>query len=124
MMLFGFMLAAGILGGAIYMAFDKKSGYYGRLASCAALGLMLLTVIICLFLVLTNTYVPVDDSEIIVGAPEVIKKDISGNIMPLILSVLLIIVFYVVIFIVSMKGQKKPERKKKTKQEEDKPFEF
>jgi len=124
MIYFGFMLAAGILGGALYMALNKKSDYFTRLASCAALGLMLLTVVICLFLALTNTYVPVDDTQIIVGAPEVTKKDISGNIMPLVLSVILIIAFYALIFFVAMKGQKKPERKKKDKQEESKPFEF
>jgi len=113
MIYFGFVLAIAIMGGTIYMAFDKKSDFLTRLVSVIALGVMLLTVIICLFIALTNSTVPVDDSIIIVGAPVVTKKDISGNIMPLALSVILIIVFYVVIFFVSLKGQKKNTPKKK-----------
>jgi FtsH-binding integral membrane protein len=124
MIYFGFVLAMAIMGGTIYMVFDKKSDYLTRLASVIALGVMLLTVIICLFIALTNDTVPVDDSVIIVGAPVVTKKDISGNIMPLALSVILIIVFYVVIFFVSIKGQKKNTPKKKTETANTEKFEF
>ncbi|MDR2595966.1 MAG: hypothetical protein LBC76_01475 [Treponema sp.] len=124
MIYFGFVLAIAIMGGTIYMAFDKKSDSLTRLASLIALGVMLLTVIICLFIALTNDTVPVDDSLIIVGAPVVTKKDISGNIMPLVLSVILIIVLYVVIFIVSLKDQKKNAPKKKTEKANTEKFEF
>jgi hypothetical protein len=124
MIYFGFVLAIAIMGGTIYMAFDKKSDFLTRLASLIALGVMLLTVIICLFIALTNSNVPVDDSVIIVGAPVVTKKDISGNIMPLVLSVILIIMFYAVIFFISLKNQKKNASKKKTEAAVTKKFEF
>jgi len=114
MIYFGFALAIGILGGTIYMTFDKKSDFHTRLAGLIALGVMLLTVIICLFIALTNNTVPVDDSVIIVGAPVVTKKDTSGNIMPLALSVILILIFYATIFFLALKEHKKNVPKKKT----------
>jgi len=113
MIYFGIALAIGILGGIIYMAFDKKSDFLTCLASLIALGVMLLTVIICLIIALTNDTVPVDDSIIIVGAPVVTKKDVSGNMMPLALSVILILVFYAVIFFIALREHKKNLPKKK-----------
>ncbi|MCL1959566.1 MAG: hypothetical protein FWF68_08200 [Spirochaetes bacterium] len=117
MIYFGFALAISILGGMIYMSIDKKTEPAARLASIIALGVMVLTVIICLFIALTDKSVPFDESVLIVGAPPETKKDDGNNIMMLLLLVILIVALYAVILFLSLKERKKnmPNKNVETK---------
>ena len=69
MILFGILFAIVLMGVMISMALNKKSTFIIRIASLIALAVMILTVLICLFIILTDNRVPVDESVLIVGAP-------------------------------------------------------
>jgi len=120
----GFALAVGILGGMIYMALDKKTDPTARLASVIALGVMVLTVIICLFIALTDKSVPFDESVLIVGAPAETKKDNGNSTMILFISVFLIVALYAIVLLIALKERKKNAPKKTAEAEASNNFEF
>jgi len=124
MIYFGIALAIGTFGGMIYMTIDKKTDPTARLASVIALGIMVLTVIICLFIALTDKSVPFDESVLIVGAPPETKKDDGNSSMILALSVFLIVALYAVILLIALKERKKNMPKKKAEKETANNFEF
>jgi len=107
MLLLGILLGMGIMGGMIYMAVDKKSTFIVRIASLIALGLMILTIIICLIMVFTDNRVPVDESILIVGAPVETKKDNGHSIWVLMMIVIVLISIFFVIILVAMKENRK-----------------
>jgi magnesium-transporting ATPase (P-type) len=124
MIYFGFILAISILAGMIYMALDKKTNSAARLATLVALGVMVLTVIICLFFALTSNTVPFDESTFIVGAPVETKKDNGNSTVTLVFSVAMIIALFAVIVFLAFKEMKKNTPKKKVKKETADNFEF
>jgi len=107
MVFIGFLVSIIIMGAMVYMAINKKSNFSVRVASLAALAVMILTSIICLFIVFTDDRVPVDESVVIVGAvQETQKKSSSSVIIPLIFFVFMVAMFIIIIFL-SMKDQGK-----------------
>jgi len=107
MILFGIVLGICLMGGMVYMAVDKKSNFPTRVASLIALAVMILTIIICLFIVFTDTTVPVDESVLIVGAPVEVKETNSNDIFVMMLLILFLIVLFIVIAVLTMKEHKK-----------------
>jgi len=108
MIFFGVMIGIAILGAMGYLAIDKKSTFHMRLASLGALALMIITLIICIVLVLTDNRVPVDESVLIVGAPvEVKEKDEGNNLLAIIFSILFLIALFVVIVFLAMREHKR-----------------
>jgi len=107
MVYLGVLLGIGIISAMIYLALSKKSNFTTRLASLIALGLMFLTIVICLFMIFTDNRVPVDESVLIVGAPvEVVKKGNDNTMVLLLLIIILLGIFSLLIFL-SMKENKK-----------------
>jgi len=103
----GILLSIAIMGGVISMAFNKKSNFATRVASLIALGLMMLTIIICLVIGFTDNKVAKDESVLIVGAPEVVKKPDKNSMMILFLLIIVLVGFFAVIAILSLKDHKK-----------------
>ena len=102
----GILIGIIIMGVMVYMALDKKSNFHIRIASLAALALMILASIICLFIIFTDDRVPVDESVVIVGAVQETKeKDGSGVVVPVIFFVIMAALFIVIVFL-SMKDQR------------------
>jgi len=66
MIFLGVMLGIAIMAATVYFALDKKSGFHMRLVCLGALAIMILTVIICLVIILTDNRVPIDESVLIV----------------------------------------------------------
>ena len=89
----------------IYLALDKKSNFQTRVASLAALAIMIITVIICLIIILSDNTVPVDPSTLIVGPPVETSED--NNIMALIFSIVFMLVLFVIIAILARREHKK-----------------
>ena len=94
------------------MALDKKSNFQTRLVSLGALALMILTVIICFIIVLTDNRVPVDESVLIVGAPVEVKKEGDNNLLALMFTIIFFIALFAVIFFLAMKEHRKSGGKK------------
>jgi heme/copper-type cytochrome/quinol oxidase subunit 4 len=111
MVFFGVILGIGILSAMVYLALDKKSTFQIRIASLIAIAIMMLTVILCVFIVLTDTRVPVDESVLIVGAPVETKKDGGGNTMVLLLLIIFMVVIFVFLAILSMHENRKHIKK-------------
>ncbi|MDR1838392.1 MAG: hypothetical protein LBQ93_02240 [Treponema sp.] len=125
------VILAGILIGIIiiiamvYLALDKKSNFATRLASLIALGVMFLTIIICLFMVFTDNRVPVDESVLIVGAPvEVVKKGNDNTMVLLLFIILLVGIFSVLIFLSMKENRKHNQNAEDSKQKTPKTFKF
>ena len=95
------------MGGMVYLALDKKSSFRLRLAALGALGIMILTIIICLIIVLTDNKVIVDESILIVGAPVEVKDDSDNNLFSLVFSIIfLLALFGVIVFLVFREHKK------------------
>jgi len=112
MVFIGVLVGIVLIGGMIFMALNKKSTFPIRLASLGALALMIITVIISFFVVLTDNRVPVDPSVLIVGEPPVTEKDGSGNMVPLIITVVFFLGLFIIIVILTMREHKRSDPKK------------
>jgi cytochrome bd-type quinol oxidase subunit 2 len=106
MIFFGIIIGVVIFAGMVYMAVNKKSNLITRLASLGAIALMLITVIICVIVVLSDKTVPIDPSTLIVGAPTEVKDE-GGNSFAIIFTVVLIIALFVAIAVITMAEHKK-----------------
>jgi len=109
MIFLGIMFALAIMGAVSYMALNKKSSFQTRLVSLIALGVMILTVIICLIIVLSDKEVTVDMSSYIVGEPQEVKEE--TNIVALIISILFFLALFAIIAFLAMKEHKKSKHK-------------
>jgi amino acid transporter len=111
------------MGAMVYLALDKKSNFATRVASLIALGIMILTIAICLFLIFTDNRVPVDESVLIVGAPVETVKDENNITMELLLLVIFMAGIFTWIVILAMKENKK-QMKKDSEAKPDAPKNF
>lgn len=84
MIFIGVLIGVIIMSAMVYMALNKKSNFTVRIACLIALAVMILTLLICLFLIFTDNRVIVDESVLIVGAPVEVKEDVGNNIWILI----------------------------------------
>jgi len=119
MVFFGVVLGIGIMAGTVYMALDKKSTFQVRIACLIAIALMMITVILCVFIALTDNRVPVDESVLIVGAPVETKKDEGGNTMVLLLMIIFMIGIFVLLAILSMRENRKHIKKDSGKNDDN-----
>jgi amino acid transporter len=103
----GVLLGIAIMSAIIYMAVDKKSTFIVRIASLIALGIMMLTIIICLIMIFTDDRVPVDESVLIVGAPVEVKKEGGQNNWGLTLLIIVLIGIFGFIVFLAMKENRK-----------------
>jgi len=110
MLFLGIIFAIAIMAAMVYLALDKKSNFQTRIASLGALGVMVLTVIICIIVILSDTKVALDPSTLIVGEPaEVVEED---NLIAMIISILFLFVLFILIAVLAMKEHKKAAAKK------------
>jgi len=112
MVYLGILLGISIMAAMIFLALNKKSTFSIRIASIAAIFLMVLTIIICLVLALTDNRVPVDESVLIVGAVPEPPEVNSTNVMVLTLLVIVLVVFFILIALFSVHEHRKGFPKK------------
>jgi len=94
-----------ILAGIIFLAVSRKSSLRVRIVALCALALMIITIIICLFLIFgvsTAAVQKLPQSEIITDAQPVPKS----NNTPLILMIVFLLLLFFVILMMSIKEQK------------------
>ena len=111
MVFFGVILGISIMAAMVYMALDKKSSFQIRIASLIAIAIMMATVILCVFIVLTDNRVPVDESVLIVGAPAEVKQTGSGNTTVLLLLIIIMVGIFVLLAILSMRENRRHIKK-------------
>jgi len=111
MIYLGILIGLAIIGAMIFLALDKKSNFATRVASLIALGVMMITIAICLILIFTDNRVPVDESVLIVGAPVETVKSGNNNTMELLLLVVFMAGVFTWIVILAMKENKKQAKK-------------
>ena len=107
MTFFGIILGVAIMVGMIGLALDKKSNLAVRIASLIAIALMILTLIICLFMILTDNRVPVDESIVIVGAVPETKERSTTNVMVLLLLIIFLVALFAIIAFLSLREHHK-----------------
>jgi len=106
MILTGIIIGLAVLAGMIYLAVDKKSTLIIRFASLGAIALMLIALVICAIIILTDNTVPVDPSTLIVGAPTE-KKEVKNNSFAIIFIILFVVAMFVFIAIQAIREHKK-----------------
>jgi predicted membrane channel-forming protein YqfA (hemolysin III family) len=111
MIVMGIILGVAIMGAMIFLIFDKKSSPTVRVASLIALGIMVLTVIICVFIIFTDDRVPVDPSVLIVGAPVETKKESDSNIWVILLLIIILVGLFGVVAIHTIRENRKNKPK-------------
>jgi len=110
MIIFGVLLGIIILIAMIYMALSKQSNFTIRIASLIALAVMIITVIICLFLVLVGDKPPVDESIVFVATPPPAPPK-SYNFMVLLLLVIFMVSLFAIVLFLSLRERgKKPNK--------------
>jgi len=107
MIYLGVLLGVFLMAAMIYMALDKKSNFATRVASLIALAVMILAVIVCLFIIFTDTTVPIDESVVIVGAPKETKQVNNNDIMVLMLLIIFLVILFGFVVYFTMKEHKK-----------------
>jgi amino acid transporter len=111
MIIMGIILGIAIMGAMVFLIFDKKSAPTVRVASLIALGIMVLTVIICIFMIFTDNRVPVDPSVLIVGAPVETKAENSSSIWIILLLILILVGLFAVVAIHTIRENRKNKPK-------------
>jgi formate hydrogenlyase subunit 3/multisubunit Na+/H+ antiporter MnhD subunit len=111
MIVMGIILGIAIMGAMVFLIFDKKSAPTVRVASLIALGIMVLTVIICIFIIFTDDRVAVDPSVLIVGAPVETKKESDSNIWIILLLILILAGLFAVVAIHTIRENRKNKPK-------------
>ena len=107
MITFGIIFALILMGVMASMALNKKSIFPVRIASLIALAVMVITVLICLFIVLTDNRVIIDPSNVIVGAEIEVPKTSSTNVMILLFMIVLLLGLFGIITFHSLKEHRK-----------------
>jgi len=115
MIFLGVFLGIAIMGSMIYMVMDKKSTPVIRTASLIAIGIMVLTSIICLFLIFTDNKVVIDESILIVGAPVEIPDESSSNIWIFLLLAVILLALFAIIAIHTITENRKNKQKSSDK---------
>ena len=114
-MLFGgILIALIIMVIMVFMAVGKKSDKKTRIAAIIALGVMILTVIICVIYIFTDTTVVQDPSLLIVGEPPE-TKETGGNAFAIIFLILFLIAVFIVVAVLAMKEGRKHQNDSKNK---------
>lgn len=111
MIVMGVIVGLAIMGAMVFLIFDKKSTPTVRVASLIALGIMVLTVIICVFMVITDDTVVVDPSVLIVGAPVEKKESSSGNIWIILLLIVILGALFAFVAVHTVKENRKNKPK-------------
>jgi len=111
MVFFGVLIGIVLLGAMVYLALDKKSTFQIRLASLGAIALMLITVIICISVVLSERPAPVDPSTLIVGAPVEKPEDDGSKGYIVVFMILFFLALFILIVVFTMKEHKKYDKK-------------
>jgi heme/copper-type cytochrome/quinol oxidase subunit 4 len=110
-MLVGIVLGIAMLLAVVYVAVSKKSSFTLRIAALVALGVMIVTVIICLFMVLGTDQTP--KGPFLPDAPPVEELPPSGsNYMVLLLFVLFLVGLFLMVLLISMREHRKSENER------------
>ncbi|MDR0324085.1 MAG: hypothetical protein LBI12_06540 [Treponema sp.] len=113
MIFIGVLVGLIIMTAMIYLAVDKKSNFATRVASLIAIGVMVLTTIICLIIISSGGQAPVDESLLIVGAPAEKTSDQNGNNTLIVLLVAFVFIALLALLVfISLREHKKHLPKK------------
>ena len=117
MMFFGILIGLIPLAGMVFLAVSKKSSKATRIAAVSALGVMILTVIVCLCLIFFGVKAPVDESVVLITGAAVPPPQPAGKFWMLLLCIAFLIGLLVTVIIISIrehKAQKKLSAQKET----------
>jgi formate-dependent nitrite reductase membrane component NrfD len=122
MLFLGVLLVIIVLTAVIYMAVSKQSSFKVRIAALAALGVMILTVIICLFFIFGGLMVT-QDAPAPPETPPLEKPPAEGNNSLVFIAFILFLVgLFVLVMFISFREQRKSEKEKKGKGRSDAKF--
>jgi len=95
----------------VFLALNKKSIFPIRLACLGAIALMIISVIISVFVVLTSDTTIVDPSMLIVGEPAAVEEK-GDNLFPLLFTIVFFLGLFIMIVVLTMREHKRSDVKK------------
>ena len=102
------------MGGVVYLAISKKSGKIVRMSALCALGLMVLTLIICLFILFNSgtsaEKIPTEDELLI---PPKTSGGINGFV--LVIFLIFILALFITVLVLSLREKKLSHAKNQSK---------
>jgi cytochrome c oxidase assembly factor CtaG len=99
----GFVMLAAV----IYLALSKQSSFTIRIAALIALGVMILSVIISLFIIFLDLGAAKPEGPFLPFVEQVPVQQPKGNFLALVGFVLFLIALFVVVFFLSLKEHRK-----------------
>jgi cytochrome bd-type quinol oxidase subunit 2 len=110
------LLGLVILAGVVYLAISKKSSFKLRIAALAALALMILTVIICLFIIFGEKSAP--EAFVLPDTPpSEAPPPAEHNIASVIMVIIFLIALFLLVLIISLREQRRKANAKKANAE-------
>jgi ABC-type Mn2+/Zn2+ transport system permease subunit len=110
MIFFGVLIGIITIGAMSYLAIDKKSSFKTRIAALGALALMILTLMICIVVILSDNRVPVDPSTLIVGAPVEVQEE-GNNLISIVFSIVFLFILFFIIAFLTLREHKRSKGK-------------
>jgi heme A synthase len=105
------IIGALILGVMVYLALSKKSRYWIRVAALIALGVMILSVIVCLIAILSGRAAVVGN-QFIADMPLPVEPPRSaGNLLAYVIMIIFLLTLFIVVLILSIQEQRKGNSK-------------
>jgi cytochrome bd-type quinol oxidase subunit 1 len=107
MIIFGVVLGLAIMAAMVYLALNKKSGFAVRLAALIALALMIITVIVCLFIVFGGRTALVEESVLAIEDAVPVEAEQGNNSLTLLLVFMFLFVFFAIVVLLSLREHRK-----------------
>ena len=99
-----------ILVGIVFLAISKKTSPVMRIAALCALGLMVVTVIVCLFIVFGMETEGRSNSPVFSDTPAPAPPPSGPPVMQLLMFVIFMVALFVVVLILSLRERKRSKK--------------
>jgi Ni/Fe-hydrogenase subunit HybB-like protein len=106
----GIFIGAAIMAGMVYLAISKKSTSGIRIAALVSLGLMVVTVIVCLGIFIFLGKAPVDESIVLITDTKAPPPKNTGNIIILVIFMAFLIGMFITVTVISLREQKEQKK--------------
>jgi ABC-type Fe3+ transport system permease subunit len=110
MIILGILVGASILIGMVYLSISKRSAPGIRFAALIALGLMVLTVIVCLCFSILGAKIQADESVPVISLDKQPAPKNTGSIIFLVIFIAFLLGMFIMVTIISLKEQREHKK--------------
>jgi len=104
------VLGVAVFAGIAYLAISKKSSFKVRIAALAALGLMVLTIIVCIFIIFGVPVVEAGEAVVLDMPPTDMPPPAESGGNVLLMFVFFLLAMFVLVLVLSLREQRNKNR--------------